>query len=66
MSQEDSKHEGNKDIVIEIKEFSDSRLGYSNQEEDKNQTIIPENLQNYEQNYENKLNHKKGKKKKEK
>ena len=44
MSQEDSKHQGNKDMVIEIKEFSDIRLGYSNQEEDKDQTIIPKKL----------------------
>ena len=51
MSQEDSKHEGNKKMVIEIEEFYDSRLGESNQGEDKDQTIIPENFQNLEQNY---------------
>ena len=54
MSQEDSKHEGNKKMVIEIEEFYDGRLEYSNQNEDKDQTIIPENLQNLEQNYGNK------------
>ena len=54
MSQEDSKHEGNKKMVIEIEEFYDRRLGESNQGEDKDQTIIPENFQNLEQNYGNK------------